>query len=249
MTEIERLGIETDTHQSRTNVFWSQDPNVLLTDPLYFFPSRDLSLEQQLNAVSRIIIILGVGGYLYSRNTRNLLIASVLLFSIYVFYIFKGKDKKKVSFYEPFESPGSKVCEKNVKFQPPSAKNPMGNVTQEDIEEATLVEKLPAVPSAENGDSINRATQEAITGLNPSHRGIVNKLHSTLGDQLVFESSMRNFYSMPSTTIPNDRKGFTDFCYGLDSGTTKDLVDANSVHSISYASIPNKFRHARELPM
>ena len=40
------------------------------------------------------------------------------------------------------------------------------------------------------------------------------RLFLDLGDNLSFDRSMRNFHSMPNTTIPNDQKGFADFCYG-----------------------------------
>ena len=43
---------------------------------------------------------------------------------------------------------------------------------------------------------------------------IKNRLFQDLGDNFVFNQSMRNFYSTPSTTIPNDQKGFAEFCYG-----------------------------------
>ena len=35
-----------------------------------------------------------------------------------------------------------------------------------------------------------------------------------LGEQFVFEQSLRPFHSNPSTTIPNDQQGFAEFCYG-----------------------------------
>ena len=43
---------------------------------------------------------------------------------------------------------------------------------------------------------------------------IDEKLFKDLGDSYNFEHSMRNWYSTPNTQIPNDQKGFADFCYG-----------------------------------
>jgi len=40
------------------------------------------------------------------------------------------------------------------------------------------------------------------------------KLFSDLGDNLSFEGSMRNFYSMPNTSIPNSQEKFAQYCYG-----------------------------------
>jgi hypothetical protein len=40
------------------------------------------------------------------------------------------------------------------------------------------------------------------------------KLFRTLGDNAVFESSMRQFHPVANTRIPNDQDAFAKFCYG-----------------------------------
>ena len=40
------------------------------------------------------------------------------------------------------------------------------------------------------------------------------RLFKNLGDNISFENSMRNFYAMPNTEIPNNQKDFALFCYG-----------------------------------
>ena len=40
------------------------------------------------------------------------------------------------------------------------------------------------------------------------------RLYKNLGDNLSFENSMRNFYAMPNTQIPNNQRDFALFCYG-----------------------------------
>ena len=41
-----------------------------------------------------------------------------------------------------------------------------------------------------------------------------DRLYRDLGDNLSSHNMMRNFHSMPNTTIPNNQKGFAEFCYG-----------------------------------
>ena len=50
--------------------------------------------------------------------------------------------------------------------------------------------------------------------LNPDQPDISDKLFRDLGEQYVFEQSLRQFTSNPSTTIPNDQAGFAEFAYG-----------------------------------
>jgi hypothetical protein len=40
------------------------------------------------------------------------------------------------------------------------------------------------------------------------------KLFADLGDKYEFDDSMRMFYTTPNTMIPNDQKGFAEFCFG-----------------------------------
>jgi hypothetical protein len=48
----------------------------------------------------------------------------------------------------------------------------------------------------------------------------------------MFDHSMRNFYTNPSTTIPNDQEGFANFCFG-------DMISAKE---------GNEFALARNMP-
>ena len=50
--------------------------------------------------------------------------------------------------------------------------------------------------------------------LNPSQPDLADKLFRDLGEQYVFEQSLRPFYSTASSTIPNDQQAFAEFCYG-----------------------------------
>ena len=75
--------------------------------------------------------------------------------------------------------------------------------------------KKPAAPSYNNkvnNDILGQAKQ-LVQNANPDQPDIADKLFNSLGDQLFFEQSLRQFNSNPSTTIPNDQGAFADFCY------------------------------------
>ena len=50
--------------------------------------------------------------------------------------------------------------------------------------------------------------------MNPTFPNMTEKLFASLDDHFEFEQSARQFYSNPSTTIPNDQGAFAEFCYG-----------------------------------
>jgi hypothetical protein len=102
----------------------------------------------------------------------------------------------------------------------PKQNNPMMNVLLPEISyNPTRNEAAPAF-NAEVEKKINNNTKEYVVDTTFSDESskqkeyIKRKLFSDLGDSYTFDHSMRNFYTNPNTTIPNDQAGFANFCYG-----------------------------------
>jgi hypothetical protein len=103
---------------------------------------------------------------------------------------------------------------KDGTFGEPDSSNPFGNFMISDY--TNNPHKKPA-PPAFNESVNNRILAEAktlVAELNPGQPDISDKLFKDLGEQYVFEQSLRQFTSNPSTTLVNDQTGFADFCYG-----------------------------------
>ena len=215
-------------NDSTTIPFWSDNPNILL-DSKYifeFFPTEQMTYEQKLNCVSRLIIVLTIIGFVFSRNIRLLIVSVITLGSIFLLYLYQKQEKdskktKRVSF-ENFDS-GS-LAENTLKsanvpipsdvFDTPTNSNPLSNVLMTDYDYNP--HKKPAPPSYnENvGKTILGQAKEFVSNANPDHPDIANKLFKDLGDEFMFEQSLRPFVSNPSTTIPNDQQAFAEFCFG-----------------------------------
>ncbi len=92
--------------------------------------------------------------------------------------------------------------------------NPFGNVLVTDyIYDPKRKPAPPAFNQKVNDDIIEKA-KEVVRNANPNQPDITEKLFKDLGDQYVFEQSLRPFHSTASTTIPNDQQSFSEFCYG-----------------------------------
>ena len=63
-------------------------------------------------------------------------------------------------------------------------------------------------------DFLNRSCDLINEEINEKAKSQDARLFKNLGDNLTFQHSMRNFYSMPNTQIPNNQKDFANFCYG-----------------------------------
>ncbi|NDC31835.1 MAG: hypothetical protein EBZ58_13085 [Bacteroidetes bacterium] len=102
----------------------------------------------------------------------------------------------------------------------PKENNPMMNVLLPEISyNPTRNEAAPAF-NAEVEKNINNSTKDYVVDTTFSDEStkqkeyIKRKLFSDLGDSYSFDYSMRNFYTNPNTTIPNDQGGFANFCFG-----------------------------------
>jgi hypothetical protein len=205
--------------------FWAENPNVIFQQQYFFefFPSENMTYSQKLNAVSRMIIYLTFFMFIFTKSIRLLIISLITLSSIYFLYNHQKQEKRKLENknLENFTSSVAKdlLEQNNIELQGnvfanPTSINPFSNVLISDYD--YNVNKKPAAPSFNtnvNNDILIQAKQ-LVSEANPDQPDISDKLFKDLGEQFVFEQSLRPFHSNPSTTIPNDQQGFAEFCYG-----------------------------------
>ena len=204
--------IENTSDEPKTP-FWGTNPNVLLKDMHELFPVDSMEYQQMLNSVTRLVILLTIITLLFTRSIRTLIIGAATLFLIYIIHYYQSKKK------ENFENPTDEIVkENNIQtndvFDEPTKSNPFGNVLVTDIE--FNPEKKPAPPAFNKdiNEKIMKESKQMVQDLNPDQPNISDKLFKDLGEQYVFEQSLRQFHSNPNTQIVNDQTGFAEFCYG-----------------------------------
>ncbi len=186
------------------NVFWLDKPSVLLNKKKLteLWPQSNYSFECKLNAITRLVILLTILGYLFTRNMKILVTGIITIGVVVLLYKTQHKKKKlnKKMLKEGFTSP--ELYEKvKSSFMKPTQKNPLMNVLLPEIQYNP--QRKPAAPA-----------------FNPTVEKNINKkvadprLFLDLGDNIAFDQSMRNFYATANTTIPNDQKAFAEYCYG-----------------------------------
>jgi hypothetical protein len=203
--------------------FWINNPNIIFNNNqmFEFFPTDDMSFSQKLNAVSRTIIIMTLVSFLYTQSVRILIIGGVSLFFVYMLYLHNTSKKNAVNtkknHKEGFDDPANEVYSTsdlmNV-FKAPEAGNPFGNVLVTDYIYNPKRKPAPPAYNANVAKDIVEKAKECVRRNNPDQPDITEKLFQDLGDEYVFEQSLRQFTTTPSTTIPNDQEAFMDFCYG-----------------------------------
>jgi Family of unknown function (DUF5762) len=210
--------------------FWAQNPNVLFQKEyiMEFFPVESMTYEQKLNAITRTILLLTILGFAFTRSIRLLLISLVTFGAIFLIHYYhelenkKIADKKKVdSIKEGFEDgPALDFYQKhNIPlpakvFQEPDSHNPFSNVLMTDYEDNPNKKPAPPAFNKNISQQILNQAKKTVMETNPDQPDIADKLFKDLGEQLVFEQSLRPFHSTSGTTIPNDQGAFAEFCYG-----------------------------------
>lgn len=224
------IPVKNDVPISKTKTkvpFWSDNPNIILnTSYLFeFFPTDSMTYSQKLNAISRLVIVLAIIGFIVTRNIRIIIISAITLFALYLIYGHHTKNKNNEKDLEGFGLEGFKnptldmlndmdIPTTSEVFDTPTPENPFSNVLMNDYDYNPNKKPAPPIAKPEISDTILTDAKTMVQKMNPGQPNIADKLFRDLGEQFVFEQSLRPFYSTASTTIPNDQAGFADFCYG-----------------------------------
>lgn len=196
------------------SVFWLNNP-LMLVDKNHItelWPKKNNSLEEKLNAMTRFIIVLSLLGFLISGSAKVLVSGVVTLAIIVLLYL--SRSKKKTINIEDLKKEGftNREVYDSVKsnFTTPKKENPLMNVLMNEYDDNP--QRKAAAPSfnKEVDTNINESVKKNLI----EDQGVDERLFQDLGDNFVFDQSMRNFYTTANTRIPNDQKSFAEYCYG-----------------------------------
>lgn len=157
---------------------------------LSFWPSASQSARERVSATTRFILYGTVLVYIINRDARVFALGAICLAVLFYLQnanlISDGKLRPTIS-----------DARQPTLFRPsvtmPTYANPMGNVLMTDYAD------YPDRPAA---------------AWYPNVRGEVQTEWSKIHSLERIRDAERNFYTMPSTTIPNDQTGFAQSAYG-----------------------------------
>jgi len=225
-------------NQQPPTPFWLNEPTILFNKNqiTQLWPNDKMSNTEKLNAISRFVIIASLLGYLLTLNFKMLLICVVTLAVLAILFHVQSNQNKEKAESSSSSKPSSSSASKNkIKesfinemlyndlkpdYTSPNKSNPMMNVLLPEISyDPNRNEAAPSYNIAVEKE-INLNTKDSVVDTmfsdekDKQREYIKKKLFSDLGDNYNFDFSMRNFYTNPNTTIPNDQGGFANFCFG-----------------------------------
>lgn len=206
----------------KSDPFWYNDIGILIHPDrlIEFFPINDYTLEEKFNALARLSLYISIILFYYNADYGYISIFLATLLITYFVWVNRPLEKE----YE--ETKETKTSEPNIEklenettlgCTKPTLDNPFMNVTMKDflnIDENTgnVVDRPPAC------DITDPEVKKEIDG------NFNNNLFRDVNDIFGKMNSQRQFYTMPSTTIPNAQGEFAKWLY-LNPKTCKEDQD------------------------
>lgn len=194
------------------STFWVNDPTILIkADSVsQLWPSKEMTTDEKLNAITRLIILLTILGYLISKNYRVIAAGVITLISIIILKY--SKRSQSTGIKEGYADLSQNITKKI--YQEPTEKNPLMNVLLPEIQDNPKRPEAQMSYDPEVVENINKKTQDMVVSNFDNPEGIHERLFRDLGDNFQFDRSMIQFTATANTQIPNDQKTFAEFCYG-----------------------------------
>jgi hypothetical protein len=214
---------------------WSNDPTILFNKDHIFelWPSKNMSYEQKMNAVTRLIIIITVLGFIVTKSTKLLIVGIITVALIFILYKMRKPKltKKLLESNEGFEVQGNQVTglfDKKAKtitnpvtlesvisseFKEGDKRNPFSNVLLTDIMDDPDRKAAPPSFNPEVEVKITKDVKKGVQFMNPGINNTDKQLYGDLWNKFELDQSNRVFYSTANTRVTNDQGAFAKYLY------------------------------------
>lgn len=203
-----------------TTPFWLNNPTILFKQDsiTQLWPTQRMTSDEKLNAITRLVLLLTLLGYLITRKYKILITGVITLAAILILYKVQSKTSVKITQKEAFMNMNDNqnpelynVIKDN--YTQPTTQNPVMNVLLTQIADDPERESAAPAYNPIVEQEINEKTQKFVAN-NFNDPSIDERLFKDLGDNYEFDQSMRQWYATPNTRVMNDQKAFSEFCYG-----------------------------------
>lgn len=204
------------------DLFWIYNPMILFNKEHIkdIWPMSHMSYVEKINAITRLVIILTILGYLITDSIYTVL-SGLSALGLIVMYFKKHEgfqdmdDLLNTNIWNKSESApeelNNSVENTNEQLTQPTTSNPMMNVMLTDITDNPTRSQADLSFKEEIHNNLNNEVKKQILENNSD---LDDRLFRDAGDEMDFEHSMRNFHTNPNTEIPNSQNDFINWCYG-----------------------------------
>lgn len=182
--------------------FWADNYKILFTsDNLSkFMPNVNMTNVEKLNSLMRLSIFLGLALFIFTGHTEYLLI--IIIMAAFTYFIYKYQQDNMELFFNSVDNSNFNKIQKALMVDEseikPTVDNPMMNINL-----ITDDKTKEEAPKSWNNDNLKEKIEDKFN----------YNLYRDVGDLYGKSNGQRQFYTMPSTTIPNNQTSFAKWCY------------------------------------
>lgn len=213
-----------------SDLFWYDDPSILFAKDrlIEFFPTKDMTTNEKLNALSRMFIYMGIIMLIVFHNYLLTFIPIVGLAIIFMLF-YNDKELHRIN-VEKFDMQIKqelglkpeiplKIDDVGNICQRPTPNNPFMNVL---ISDYTDNPNRPP-PCSQADDDVKEETKKYFD----------YNLYKDVEDVWDKSNSQRQYVTLPGQTIPNDRDSFQKWLYK----STKVCKDGDQDYCLEYEDL------------
>ena len=232
---------------SSSTPLWINDPTILLNKNEIFdlWPSYNMSYEEKVNSVTRIIILVTILGFIFTMKINILFIGITTLAVMFILMKIRKPKLTKNVIEEGFDLQKSEdntmTNNKSIVITNPSdlesvlrenykegtKKNPFSNVLLTDIGDDPKRKSAPPSFNVDVDEDITKNVKKSVQFMNPDIKNTNKQLFSSLTDNFYLDQSNRAFFSTANTKIPNDQTAYGEFLYGNMPSAKESNVEGN----------------------
>jgi len=207
--------------------FWYDEPSILFKkENLFeFWPTPTMNYNQKLNAITRLIIIVTLVGFITTFAYRLLFIGGITIFVIFIlFKMNKAKLTKETFINNDIinQKPSSAYITNPVtldsvlksEFKEGNKKNPFSNVLLTQIVDDSDRKSAPPAFNIDVDEDITTNIKNAVQQMNPGIKNTDKQLYGDLWENFQLDQSNRVFNSTPNTRVSNDQTAYAKYLYG-----------------------------------
>ncbi len=203
---------------------WFDDPTMLFNKNYIFelWPTMDMCYEQKMNAISRLVILITILGYILTTSQRIVAVGVLTLVVVYI--LFKTRKQKITNemLTEGFASqtnvdvvgePVPLDAVLKTEFKQGTKKNPFSNVLLTQIGDEPDRKSAPPTFNVDVDEDITKNVKRAIQMMNPGIKNTNKQLFGDLYQEFELDQFARQLYSTPKTRVENDQSAYAQYLY------------------------------------
>jgi len=202
------------------------EPSILIRDITEIFPKDEMTYDQKINAITRLVILLSSLGFIFTMKQRFLIMGLVTLVLIIALVKFKSEPVAATE-KEGFSNLQEKKKSNTVKkvdfkaspnetngFKDGTKKNPFSNVLLTEIADDPKRASAPPAFNEQVDEEITQNVKRGVQFMNPEIKSTSKQLYGDLWDKFDLDQSNRAFFSTANTQVMADQSAFSQFLYG-----------------------------------